>query len=129
MRPSRISLQLHVVGWLLVSAMTASGMDGMLCRSRPQDDEAMACCHQETGDEVMAPSSVDCCRPSRTADAQGELLAATKSTRTERPNGFAVELPSWETTGALPGVHSLIPAVREFPDRAPIDLRSLPLLI
>jgi hypothetical protein len=41
MSPARASYRLQTVGWIVVSGMALSALDGMLCSSRPEAEHTV----------------------------------------------------------------------------------------
>ena len=129
MRSKRVSVRLQAVGWLIVSAMTASAMDGMLCGSRPQDDRAMQCCRKDASPHLDAPKTQgDCCKPSRSGDVLPELLAANRNQNGQK-NTASGSLPVVRLVSTLSGSEAPSPMAQGFPDFHSHPPRVVPLLI
>ena len=77
MQPPRPSPWLQTAAWVVVSAMAASALNGILCNGRPQPDWTMECCRQKAS--PMAVDSGECCEPDRTENVPSEILASTRA--------------------------------------------------
>jgi hypothetical protein len=127
MRPRGASIQRHGLSWVILLALTASALDGMLRGGRPDDGQTMQCCRKE-GYRWSQDTAENCCRPNRCADNPATPSAAGGSAgKTERNDAlaglpFAAVAPSDDSFKA--------PTLRARGLPVPFnESRSLPLLI
>jgi len=88
-------LHLQALGWIVVSTMTFSAVDEILCRGRPQADPVMECCRKDAG--RLADAKMDCCQPAR-----GENITPEQPVATRDPSGLDSASPLSSVIGFRP---------------------------
>ena len=120
-------MRFRALGWVIISAMAATSLDGVLCGSHPQADPAMECCRQDAN-RFDASEMEDCCRPDRGENVPAESFATNRS-KMELEHVAPVAPPVAKFSFLDERRQTLMPLARGLPDVHPHPSRAVPLLI